>query len=231
MKLITVNINPSEHFRNNKDKIPDEQMRKNRIIDFVEDNGQYPDVIFFIEQWYPVFEVVQQELKKSYTFYFPKGFNPSFYKEGIYPSHAGVVAAVRSELSVKKAEDGENYVTKTAKWLSLEIDTKVYLAVHYPQPGGQWDKFHEAVKKYVESKKPVLIMGDFNTPKGCPVEIDGYADVLPPKEPTFVGGTKLDYIFVPQELSFEAKAENMKNSMKPDSNQFFSDHAVTKVNI
>ena len=230
MKLMAVNINPKEHFYSFLGEPPGEQTRANRIVHLVQ--SENPDVIFFIEQWYPVFRQVKEELEREkYVFYTPDGFDPGFLDSmGIYRSFAGVVAAVRSTSTVK-AEDGKNYVEKTAKWLSLEIDAKVYLGVHYPQPGEQWKTFHQAVGTFAESKKPILMMGDFNTPKGSTVEITGYRDVLGAKGPTYAAGTKLDYIFVDGKER-EADGDNIIEAKDPRNvNLYFSDHSVTTVNI
>ena len=221
MKLMAVNINPKKHFRSILGEPPGDQTRANRIVQLVQ--SENPDVIFFIEQWYPVFRQVKEELEQEeYVFYTPRGFKPSFW--------SGVVAAVRSTSTVK-AEDGKNYVRKTAKWLSLEIDAKVYLGVHYPQPGEQWKTFHQAVGTFAESKKPILMMGDFNTPKGSTVEITGYRDVLGAKGPTYAAGTKLDYIFIDGKER-EADGDNIIEAKDPRNvNLYFSDHSVTTVNI
>lgn len=237
MKFLSININhPEKCVANlkNEFKCLSDSERKNRIINLIRNKN--PDVIFFIEQWYPVFSLIEEHLnskeQNSYVFCYPQGFNPSFFKDGTYPSYAGVVAAFKNSIfSSVSCKDGTLWIKeKSAKWLSLEIDGKKYLGVHYPQPGPEWNGFHTAVKSFAKTNNPFVIMGDFNTPKNCSIKIDGYKDVLGP-EPTSAFNTKLDYIFVPSELFCKANAEIITDVMNQGNHNFFSDHSATIVSF
>ncbi|MDF2800396.1 MAG: Endonuclease/Exonuclease/phosphatase family [Anaerocolumna sp.] len=229
MKILSININPPDKCAEKLTtdfKVLSTNDRINRIIELI--CNKNPDAIFFIEQWYPVFKAIEMHLKQNgYIFHYPHGFDPSFFKGGAYPSYAGVVTAFKSSIQGVKCEDGSLWVKETAKWLCLEIQDKKYLGVHYPQPGHNWDRFHAAVKDFVYTKKPLVIMGDFNTPKGDKIEIDGYKDLLGGKDPTSAFNTKLDYIFAPSKFFNKAESENIEDVMKQGNSNFFSDHSAT----
>lgn len=229
MKILSINLNPPDkcayQLRNEFKRLSIND-RTNRIIELI--RSKNPDVIFFIEQWYPVFKVIEMHLKENgYMFYYPRGFDPSLCKGGVYPSYAGVVTALKSSIQGAKCEDGSSRVKENAKWLCLEIQGDKYLGLHYPQPGPNWDCFHTAVKKIVCTKKPLVIMGDFNTPKGKEIKIAGYMDLLGGKDPTSAFNTKLDYIFVPSHFFGKVESENIIDVMKQGSSIFFSDHSAT----
>ena len=85
----------------------------NHIINLIRNKN--PDVIFFIEQWYPVFSLIEEHLnskeQNSYVFCYPQGFNPSFFKDGTYPSYAGVVAAFKNSIfSSVSCKDGTLWI-------------------------------------------------------------------------------------------------------------------------
>lgn len=233
MKILSVNINPPDKCADSQsfDKLSDDE-RKKRIIKIIQDEN--PDVIFFIEQWYPVFNLVKEELedenaKPKYHFCFPSNFNPSYCKNGEYPSYAGVVAAVKSTTK-SDATDGTDKVNKSAKWLCLEIENNKYLGVHYPQPIDDKtpdENFHNGVKEFAKNNKPLVIIGDFNTPKNSSIVIDGYKDFLPENEPTSAFKTKLDYIFLPENYNGEANVKLLHNARSGEN--FFSDHSATIV--
>ena len=207
---------------------------KNRIVLCqVRVKSQDPDVIFFIEQWYPVFGLVRKVLEPEYKFVFPKGFNPSYRNDkGEYPSFAGVVAAIKSGIWVTAAVGGKDYVDQAGKWLNLEINGCKFLGVHYPQDKNDitvFKNFHNGVKKFVEQEKPLAIMGDFNTPKVIGViTIDGYKDLLSAAPTTSALDTKLDYIFLPDNYC-GAKAELIQAAMRGET--IFSDHCATMVTL
>lgn len=193
--------------------------------------SQNPDIIFFIEQWYPLYSLVKSELDPDYKFVLPNRFDPArLSRKGEYSSFAGMAAAVKLGIRVTAA-DGSDYVKKTGKWLSLEINGDKYLGVHYPQPQSENlpDKnFHKGVLNYAQEKKPIAIIGDFNTPKNIDrIAINGYKDLLPTK-PTQAYGTKLDYIFLIETYN-SAKAELISSAMSGDT--LFSDHAATMVTL
>lgn len=230
MKVLTLNINPPDKSQIDISMLSDHQ-RISRIIELID--SQNPDIVFFIEQWCPVYGTVRKILEgKGYTFYSPTGFEPAYYKNGKYPSFAGVIAAVKTKYTVV-ARDGQGLVNKTAKWLSLEINSTVYLGVHYPQPDEKavnaWNTFHQAVTDYSKNVSPSLIIGDFNTPRGMAVIFEGYRDVLA-VEPTCSSGKKLDYIFLKEGLV--VKHEELINSVRfPENSLFFSDHSVTSATL
>lgn len=235
MKLLSININPPEKCAANLEiefKSISNADRKNRIIDLIRNRN--PDVIFFIEQWYPVFSLIEEHLKQNgYVFCYPKKFYPSFCKDGTYLSYAGLVAAVKSNHKVS-FEDGKSWTNKSAKWLSLNINNKIYLAVHYPQPGKDWDQFNNSVKSFLSytNEKPCVVLGDFNTPKNLPkkpIKIQGYKDVLPQNRATYSTGTKLDYIFLNEKYMGKVDAELIDDSRIGDN--IFSDHSVTIITL
>lgn len=226
MKLLTVNICPpdkcAKHLKKTLTDLGPEN-RTEKIIGLI--RTQNPDVIFFVEQWYPVYSLVKSELESDYRFVLPEDFNPA-------SSYAGVVAAIKSNIDVTSSAGGKEYVEKDGKWLSLEIDGHIYLGVHYPQPRDEKKldtNFHQGVMEFVKSKEPLVILGDFNTPRSMgAVTIDGYQDLLPEKEPTSAFGTKLDYIFLPDNYC-GAKAELIQSAMQGET--AFSDHCATMLTL
>ena len=219
MRFLTLNINPSKYSHVNVSMLTDDERTK-RINNLI--NEKDHDVIFFIEQWYPVFSGVQLYLEQiDYDFYKPTGFN-------WHRSYAGVIVAAKKKHTVTSS-DGTGFVNETGKWLCVEIDSTLYLGVHYPQPGIAWNDFHESVERFSREAHPSLIIGDFNTPAGRKITIGDYRDVLP-MEPTCATNKKLDYAFVKNGLMIEG--EELINSVRMAGNKMlFSDHSATSVKL
>ena len=228
MRILSLNINPPDKCDGSLRSAfvsLSREIRIERVATLIQDKK--PDIIFFIEQWYPVYGGVKESLKDNYTFCYPRGFTPSRKTKSGFLSFSGVVASVNKTITDFSYKDGTHYVYKNAKWLCLTIHEEKYLCVHYPQPKDDWESFNDGVAKYATEEHPVVIMGDFNTPQGRAIKITDYADVMAENEPTFAAQTKLDYIFVQRECQKDAHAENIVNVRNPNSSSFFSDHSAT----
>lgn len=220
MKVIAVNIPPINkcHMQLQKSELDDET----RALRFVERFEEYDaDIIFFVEQYGPVFNKIKKDLNQAYNFYYPKGFKPS------KKSYSGVVAAVKKGVCVQHDNGSAIALTKLqARFLGLTIKGEYYAGVHFPL-GKRKKEFVDKVNSFVANKKPKLLIGDFNPSKGTKIQYEGYRDVLDDRN-TALFKTKLDYVFVPIEVGtnefiFDASV------FDPNSDLFASDHAIVGV--
>lgn len=231
MKIVTVNINPPDKCQALL-KLEFKQMtieeRAQRIYKIVKD--KYADIVFFTEQFGPVYDLVKRKLENDYEFYLPNGFKPSV------RSYAGIVTAVsKKHLNISKI-DGKQYVneSKRFKFLSIQIEDRSYLCVHTPQPGSDiYIDFYNGINKFIKEHRPIVICGDFNTEKGTVTEFEGYKDCLP-VDYTSAFGTKLDYIFVREDSANQVllkEGKVIKEAMQSGHELLCSDHAVTIVEL
>lgn len=180
-----------------------------------------PEVIFFIEEYGPLFAKIQAALIDDYQFIYPQDFQPSV------RAYAGVVAAVKRSLKIEDQLDGRYFkVAQTAKILGLRIAEAWFIGVHYPQPA-QAQQFDQQFKYHLRQLQPKMIAGDFNPLRGTQPVIAGYQDLLAKEPVTSLFKTKLDFVFVPHAESKQQKLIFDDSLMTDHSDTFFSDHALT----
>lgn len=237
MKIISINIPPNnkahEDLKNNFDN--DKKCnctRANRVVAKIKDED--PELIFFVEQFGPVYKYVVEKLRNYYKFIAPKNFKPNA------RSYAGVTCAIKKGIEIEKQIDGsdtELHVEQTAKILGLYISKKWFLGVHYPQPSlaknSAAKKFDRKIKEFIGKRENnvQLIIGDFNPLQGTLQLIYGYRDVIDNGENTSLFKRKLDYIFVPESITVDLKKDVIFDTsvMEKDKESFFSDHVLSGV--
>ncbi|WP_125766368.1 endonuclease/exonuclease/phosphatase family protein [Lapidilactobacillus wuchangensis] len=180
-----------------------------------------PEVVFFIEEYGPVFAEVEAALADRYQFVYPDGFQPSV------RAYAGVVAAVKRSLEVEAQLDGRYFkVAQTAKILGLRLAGQWFLGVHYPQPAHA-EEFDQQLKAYLPQLQPKMIAGDFNPLRGTQPIITGYRDLLADEKVTSLFNNKLDFVFVPRGDAHQQTKIFDTSLMTSRSDVFLSDHALT----
>lgn len=217
-KVITVNIPPKEKSAPilKYNTVTDTE-RIERIKSKIDSLN--PDIIFFVEQYRPIFNPVKDYLSENFNFFFPDDFENS-------QGYAGIVAAVKANKKVTKFSDGNDFVEKSAKWLSIDVNGKTYLGIHSTQPENA--DFHKAVKYFASKFNPSIILGDFNPEKNTNISIQNYINVLP-NESTSAFNTKLDYLFVLSGLKYQNII--FEKDCMSDGKKIFSDHAITGIQI
>ncbi|MCH4057495.1 endonuclease/exonuclease/phosphatase family protein [Lapidilactobacillus gannanensis] len=220
LKVITLNLPPLDksHFQLGSSGLTD-QTRSQRAITAISD--QNPDIIFFIEEYGPLFAEIATQLRGQYYFIYPQDFQPSV------RAFAGVVAAVKSSIKLQAQLDGHYFkINQTAKILGLQIADDWFIGVHYPQPAQVRD-FDQKFKDSIRKLKPKLIVGDFNPVRGAKSAIKLYDDLLKPVSVTSLFHSKLDFVFIPEAEVPSQRLVFDHALMDPNSQLFLSDHALT----
>lgn len=196
-----------------------DELRIERIIKKI--TTRHPDVIFFLEEDQAIFPRIVDRLSQKYRFYYPQGFNRSWY--------AAVVVAVRRTANCQKTSDGTGIVSKSGKWRILDVNGITMLGVHFPQPNDPtYADFSKKVVAVAEEGNTDLIIGDFNPRRGESIHLPNFQSILPDRS-TSLFGNQLDYIFVRNGRAFQN--ERIDDGCMTPREELFSDHAIIEVDL
>ncbi|WP_143463122.1 endonuclease/exonuclease/phosphatase family protein [Levilactobacillus enshiensis] len=200
------------------------ELRTVRIINTIK--SIRPDIIYFTEEDPVIFSLISCALLNDYVFYYPQGFNRCWY--------AAVVVAVRKSVNrhnrLEGAKDGTGIVSKSAKWMSLKLDSLTVLGVHFPQPSNPtYEDFFRQVVEFGEGDTSTsVIIGDFNPEQATSVRLPNFRSALP-EGSTSMFGTQLDYVFIRKGRAYQHVF--IDDSCMVKGENLFSDHAIIGVEL